>query len=203
MLAKKLKELRKRKRISQAELANILDVAQQTVASWEREKSTPNYDILQKIANYFHVSTDSLLGRNIGIYELRETKRVPVIGTVKCGTGGLAYEYIDEYIAIDDKFRADEMRGFRVEGDSMEPEIHAGDICLVHLQEDAPNGALVVAIILDSEECQGTIKRIHKADGGFFLQPTNPAYSPIPFFGERVNQVRIVGQVVEVRHKTI
>ena len=64
MLAKKLKELRERKGISQAELASVLDVAQQTVASWERENSSPNYNILLKIATFFHVSTDELLGRD-------------------------------------------------------------------------------------------------------------------------------------------
>lgn len=204
MLAKKLKELRERKGIPQAELASVLDVAQQTVASWEREKSSPNYDILQKIADYFHVSTDSLLGRDIGLYELKDTKRVPVIGTVRCGVGGVAYEYIDEYITVDDTYRPDEMRGFRAEGDSMEPEIHDGDICLVHLQEEVPDGALAVVVICNGvEECEGTIKRIHKADGAIILQATNQAYAPRIFTGENANKVRIVGRVVEVRHKTI
>lgn len=204
MLARKLKELRERKGISQAELASVLDVAQQTVASWEREKSSPNYDILQMIADYFHVSTDSLLGRNIGLYEMNETKRVPVIGTVRCGAGGVAYEYIDEYITIDDTYRTDEMRGFRAEGDSMEPEIHDGDICLVHLQEEVPDGALAVVVICDGvEECEGTIKRVHKQDGAIILQATNQAYAPRIFTGENANKVRIVGLVVEVRHKTI
>ena len=64
MIAKKLKELREKKEMSQAELANILDVAQQTVASWEKEKSSPNYGILIKLADYFNVSTDILLGRS-------------------------------------------------------------------------------------------------------------------------------------------
>ena len=77
MLAKKLKELREKKGISQAELANILDVAQQTVASWEKEKSSPNYEILQKIADYFLVTTDELLGReNPGYYLDPETARI-------------------------------------------------------------------------------------------------------------------------------
>jgi len=64
MLDKRIKELREKKDMSQAELANILGVAQQTVASWERGKSSPNYEILQSIANFFHVSTDYLLGRD-------------------------------------------------------------------------------------------------------------------------------------------
>ena len=204
MLAKRLKELRERKGIPQAELASVLDVAQQTVASWEREKSSPNYDILQKIADYFHVSTDSLLGRDIGLYDLNDTKRVPVIGTVRCGAGGVAYEYVDEYITIDDTYRPEDMRGFHAEGDSMEPEIHDGDICLVHLQEDVPNKALAVVAICDgADECEGTIKRVHKADGTIILQATNQASPPRIFTGENANKVRIVGRVVEVRHKTI
>ena len=69
MLARKLKELREIRKMSQAELADILDVAQQTVASWERGKSSPNYELLQRIADYFHVSTDYILGR--------EEKRLP------------------------------------------------------------------------------------------------------------------------------
>lgn len=77
MLAQKLKELREKKGISQAELANVLDVAQQTVASWEKEKSSPNYDILQKIADYFHVTTDELLGRETpGYFIDKETARI-------------------------------------------------------------------------------------------------------------------------------
>jgi repressor LexA len=96
------------------------------------------------------------------------------------------------------------MRGFRAEGDSMEPEIHDGDICLVHLQEEVPDGALAVVVICDGvEEAEGTIKRIHKADGAVILQATNPAYPPRIFTGDKANNVRIVGRVVEVRHKTI
>ena len=141
---------------------------------------------------------------NIGLYEMRDTKRVPVIGTVRCGAGGVAYEYIDEYITIDDTYRPDEMRGFRAEGDSMEPEIHDGDICLVHLQEEVPDGALAVVVICDGvEECEGTIKRVHKQDGAIILQATNQAYAPRIFTGENANKVHIVGRVVEIRHKTI
>jgi repressor LexA len=171
---------------------------------YETGRREPDFDTLQMIADYFNVSTDSLLGRNIGLYELKDTKRVPVIGTVRCGAGGVAYEYIDEYISVDDTYRPDEMRGFRAEGDSMEPEIHDGDICLVHLQEDVPDGALAVVVICDGvEEAEGTIKRIHKADGAVILQATNPAYPPRIFTGEKANRVKIVGRVVEVRHKTI
>jgi len=163
---------------------------------------------LSAIAKVFNITTDELLGKKTPIITnlqpIENTRRVPIIGIVRCGVGGRAYEDIDEYISIDDTYRSDEMRGFRAEGDSMEPEIHDGDICLVHLQEEVPDGALAVVVICDgAEEAEGTIKRVHKADGAIILQATNQAYAPRIFTGENANKVRIVGRVVEVRHKTI
>ena len=201
----RIRALREKHEKTQQDLADFLNLSQKAVSFYELgQRDIPN-DVLKKLANYFRVSTDYILGReNIGLYEMRDTKRVPVIGTVRCGAGGVAYEYIDEYITVDDTYRPDEMRGFRAEGDSMEPEIHDGDICLVHLQEDVPDGALAVVVICDGvEEGEGTIKRVHKSDGAIILQATNQAYPPRIFTGENANKVRIVGRVVEVRHKTI
>lgn len=76
MLGRKLKELRFKNEITQVEFAKMLGVAQQTVGSWEKDKSTPNYDLLKQIADYFNVTTDYLLGHgatNIG------TKIQPVL----------------------------------------------------------------------------------------------------------------------------
>ena len=63
MIAKKLKELRFKKGLTQADLSNILGVAQQTIGSWETNKSSPNLEMLKIIADFFNVSTDYILGR--------------------------------------------------------------------------------------------------------------------------------------------
>lgn len=64
MFAEKLKELRFFKKITQTELSQVLGVSQQTVGSWETSNSTPNLTMLGKLADYFEVSADYLLGRN-------------------------------------------------------------------------------------------------------------------------------------------
>lgn len=64
MFAEKLKELRFFKKITQTELSQVLGVSQQTVGSWETNNSTPNLTMLGKLADYFEVSADYLLGRN-------------------------------------------------------------------------------------------------------------------------------------------
>lgn len=60
----RLKELRISKNLSQEELGNILGVRKSSISNWETDKATPTYDILTKLAQYFNVTTDYLLGFN-------------------------------------------------------------------------------------------------------------------------------------------
>lgn len=62
VFAKRLKELRKEKGLSQAKLAEVLFVDKSSIAKYETGKSTPSVDMLIKLAEYFKVSTDYLLG---------------------------------------------------------------------------------------------------------------------------------------------
>lgn len=57
------KNLRKAKQLTQKELADIFNVDQTTVSKWEVGKAIPDYGTLQKLADYFNVSVDYLLGR--------------------------------------------------------------------------------------------------------------------------------------------
>lgn len=57
-----LRQLRKEHHISQKELARAMSVAQNTVSNWETGKREPDNQTLQKIADFFSVSTDQLLG---------------------------------------------------------------------------------------------------------------------------------------------
>lgn len=64
MFSSRLKELRAKKGLSQAELAKRLGVTQQAVGRWERDKNLPDNDILKKISVMFGVSLDYLLDNN-------------------------------------------------------------------------------------------------------------------------------------------
>lgn len=64
MFAKNLKKLREEKDLSQADLAKEFNVAQQTIGKWEKGITRPRQQMLEKIADFFHVSTDYLLGRD-------------------------------------------------------------------------------------------------------------------------------------------
>jgi|BioPla2DNA2_1021312.scaffolds.fasta_scaffold33124_3 transcriptional regulator with XRE-family HTH domain len=62
-LAKRLKELRKVKKISQRELAKILKISSGAVGMYETGKREPDYELLCKIADYFGVTTDYIFCR--------------------------------------------------------------------------------------------------------------------------------------------
>lgn len=65
MFEERLKSLRNEHQMSQKMLAEKLFVSQQAVAKWENpeSKASPNPDTIKKIADFFDVSIDYLLGK--------------------------------------------------------------------------------------------------------------------------------------------
>ena len=64
MLSKRIRELRLARNMNQVELAGELNVTKQTISNWENDNIQPSITMLTKIADYFGVTTDYLLGRN-------------------------------------------------------------------------------------------------------------------------------------------
>lgn len=62
MLGDRIRELRKSHSLSQVELAKQLHVSKQTISNWENNNIPPSIDTLIRIATFFDVSTDYLLG---------------------------------------------------------------------------------------------------------------------------------------------
>ena len=60
---KNLAALRKKKKLTQTELANQLHFTFQSVSNWERGVSSPDIDTILRLAEFFGVSTDELLGK--------------------------------------------------------------------------------------------------------------------------------------------
>ena len=64
MLAKQIRFLRQSMQLNQVELGKRLGVAKQSISNWEKDNIMPSVEMLVKIADFFHVSTDYLLGRD-------------------------------------------------------------------------------------------------------------------------------------------
>lgn len=64
MLNDNIRALRLAHGLNQVDLAKALGVSKQCVSNWENDNVQPSIDMLVKLADYFRVSTDALLGRS-------------------------------------------------------------------------------------------------------------------------------------------
>ncbi len=102
--------------------------------------------------------------------------QVPIVGNVAAGSPILAEECIEDYLTFDTGGRQNEYFALRVRGESMlGAGILPGDLVVVHRQQTANNGEIVVAMIED----EATVKRLSRRNGHTWLLPENDAYSPI------------------------
>ena len=204
----RLRECRERAGMSQKFVALSLGVKPPSVSNWESGKTNPSQENLQQLADLYGVTTDYLLGRSDGakvqqaipaatIYPAGDFSAVRILGSVRCGAGGLALMEFDGYEFADVR-NPEEYFWLRVTGDSMEPDIREGQLALVHIQSDVESSELAV-VVVDGEE--GMLKKVIKRDGAVILQSFNPRVEPRIFTGESLNRLRIVGKVVETKQK--
>ncbi len=195
-----LRQARKAKGLTQAEVARTIGLTQNGYSYWENGKAKIDKDQLLKLAELFEVSTDYLLGNT----SKPNTKGVwiPVLGDVAAGIPIEAVEDIVDYEEIDSALAATgDFFGLRIKGSSMEPRIREGDVVIVRKQDDADTGDTVVVLVNGDS---ATVKRLKKeADGSMWLLPNNPAYDPQHFTPTEITEkpVHIIGKVVELRGK--
>ena len=209
MFSERLKQARKAKKYSQAEISHLLGVTQQAVGKWETGRSTPDPQTVARLAEILDTTADVLLGLQDQITEgagavghnvfSRVTQcMIPVIGTVRAGYGALAFEedYGQESANVKDP---QSYFYLVVKGDSMEPRISDGDLALVHRQPTLDNGDLGVMVY--GTEGEGTLKKFIQRGNAVVLQPFNPAYDELVIRGEELDHLYIAGKVVETKAK--
>ncbi|KFM95141.1 XRE family transcriptional regulator [Bacillus clarus] len=64
MIGNIIKELRKNNKLTQEQLGNAIRISKMAVSYFEKGKKTPSRETLEKIADYFNITTDYLLGRS-------------------------------------------------------------------------------------------------------------------------------------------
>ncbi|MCI8869935.1 MAG: transcriptional repressor LexA [Lawsonibacter sp.] len=119
------------------------------------------------------------------------SNQIPVVGNVAAGTPILAQECIEEYLTFDTQGLEGEYFALRVRGESMlGAGILPGDLVVVHRQQEARSGEIVVALFED----EATVKTLRRKDGRVWLMPANDAYQPID--GTRAEIIGKVSAVV-------
>lgn len=76
-----IRQLRRRERLTQAQLASMLGVTKETVCRWERDRTLIRRESLEQLMRLFNVTSDDILSEHIGIaaQELFQGNREPVM----------------------------------------------------------------------------------------------------------------------------
>lgn len=195
----RLKQLRLSRNYSQSELSRFLRISKSSVNMYERGEREPSLDTLEAIADFFNVDMDFLLGKSdvqnryaaSNVLPFPTMGRIPLLGSIACGTPILASENIDGEVDLPEHIHAD--FALRCKGDSMiNARIFDGDIVYIRHQDMVENGE-IAAVLIDDE---ATLKRVRLFDDHISLEPENPQYRPLVFWGDEMNTVRILGKAV-------
>ena len=133
--------------------------------------------------------------------EKPQSVRIPVLGRIAAGIPLEMIEDIVDWEEVDaETAKQGEIFALQIKGNSMEPRIVDGDVVILHKQEDAESGDIVIATVNGDE---ATCKRLRKYKDGIELIPNNPAYAPMFFTNQEIltKPVRILGKVIELRGK--
>ena len=176
-----------------------------TFTDWKNGRSFPKSDKLRKIADYFEVSLDLLLGTDsgksseiAGYMSVKARKMVPVIGEIRAGSPIITNETLlgREFADVE---CADDYFYLKVRGDSMKDSgIIDGCLVLFRKQSYAESGD-IVACLVDGESA--TIKRFVQEGRSITLKPENSEYSPIKLSTDdfESGSARILGVASEVK----
>lgn len=211
LFSETLRALRKERGLTQVQFARQFSVATGTIAMWETGKREPDFSTMERLADFFEVSVDFLLGR-AGSADGRSPRAystdsergrnlIPILGRVQAG---VPVEAVEDFLGYEEYSgrggNADGYFALEVRGESMEPKISSGDVVIVRKQDDCDNGDLAVVLVSGED---ATVKRIKKSAAGIMLIPNNPAFEPMFFSNEEIEAlpVTILGKVVELRAK--
>ena len=182
-------------------------ISPSTFSDWKNGRSCPKADKLARIAQFFSISLDELLGTAAGkrsaeasYRSVRAHKMVPVIGVIRAGAPIVTDETLlgREFADVND---IEDYFYLEVCGDSMKNcGIVDGTYVLFHKQQYAKNGD-IVACLVDGDSA--TVKRFYKEHRRIVLSPENEDYSPIILSPEdfEIGRARILGVAIEAKTK--
>ena len=126
-----------------------------------------------------------------GFEPLPEMVRVPLVGSIACGTPITAEQNIECYIGVPAAWHAD--FALTCHGSSMAPTICDGDIVCIRRQPEVEQGEIAAVRIGD----EATLKHFHRQGDTVMLLADNAAVCPpMIYAGPQLNEIQIEGRAV-------
>jgi phage repressor protein C with HTH and peptisase S24 domain len=196
---------------SQEAFAARFGVHRNTLARWESGERTPDLEFLVRLVRERGVAPEWVLTGGGGMQASAtppacacdvDLMSVPLVearlsaGTGSFETGGTVerrYAFRTEFLLR--KGQPASMVLMRVDGDSMEPEIHDGDVVLIDQSQTMPRAGAMFAV---SVEGLVYIKMVDAKPGKFVLKSLNADYEQLEIDarGDLADGIRIIGKAI-------
>ena len=183
-------------------IAKETKISASTFTDWKHGRSVPKADKMRKIADYFGVSIDYLLGSEEAedCVRGRGKTMIPIIGEIRAGSPIITNETLLGYepAEVDD---IDEYFFLQVCGDSMKNiGMVDGSLVLFRKQQYAEDGDVVACLVGGDS---ATVKRFRRSRKNIYLLPENEDYSPIKLTTDdfESGEARILGIAREIKIK--
>ncbi len=177
----RIKFLREKEYTERSGLADKIGLTYHALSKYETSEREPDFQTLIKIADYFNVSTDYLLGRSDELIDSPISYgKLPILGTICSGIPILAKENIEGYIEVPDYMRANFV--LRVKGDSMiGAGILDGDLAICREAAVPENGQIIVTLHDEGSLSEAILKFYMNGNGNPVLRAANPAFVDIDY----------------------
>ncbi|KHF30114.1 LexA repressor [Anoxybacillus sp. BCO1] len=177
-ISENIKRLMKERGWTQLKTSEMSGISKSTLSDYINCKTLINPGNVEKLAKAFNVKKSDIdpsfnleWDEKPNSINLTFTK-LPIVGSVSCGNGVLAYQDIEGYEEVPTSWlNGGEYFFVRAKGDSMiNARIMDGDLLLIRRQEDVDSGE-IAAVLIDDEI---VLKRVYKTNGTIILQSENP-----------------------------
>ena len=200
--------IRKKKNITQQELADKTNIERSTISRIENGEIDTSIDNAIKIANALEIPLEEIIAKdlrfdNISPVEIdKDVVKIPVLGVIPAGVPIEAIEDVLDYEEIPKDWSkgGKEFFGLLIKGDSMFPKYIDNDVVIFEKTNDFNNGD-ECAVMVNGDDC--TFKKVLKHDHGITLQPLNSAYDIKMYSNEDIEKlpIKIIGVAKEMRRK--
>lgn len=200
----RLRFLRTENGESLEKIAKYLNVTIQTISNYETEKRDMTPDTILKLAEYYNVSTDFLLGKSdkrnntsdIDDYD-KKFYMCPVYGQISAGQPNWAEECIEGRLPLDPDFMGivnpEEHFFLRVNGESMNKIVKNGAFALIHKQDYVENGEIAVVLV---NGYNATLKKFTKQGDLVILEPQSKDDSFETQVYDKNTPIKILGKYI-------
>lgn len=203
ILSDNINRLMQDNNLSNVQLGKEIGISDETIRKWRNGQTIPPIDKAKLLANYFHISLDSLMGEPIYTEQMIA---LPLVGAVSAGSFEILAE--DDWkneCSVSVKMLQGrpqkECVTIEVIGDSMTPYLLPGDILIVHRQTHAVNGNIVV--IYDPTLNGYTVKKFFQTGDNVILEPYNAEYKAMRYNNPSEQQLMIYGVCVGLERKLV